>query len=258
MTSSVASGRNASLRQRDWIVGSTRAGAWLTSRNSDCCGGSSRIFKQRVGGVGIEFVDGIDDADPPALDRRGRAEERNRLPGLVDGDHGPHHALVVEACVPASAGRHGRRPRHGARPDRMDRPQASRRVARRRPADCDGRARTAPSDRPASPCRCPARRRSARHAECARCDRHSARPVSASRWPNSAVVSRGCGAAISRLDLAGAHARLAALPALAVKKRSRKAAHTLAATVAGSALASISTQRCGSSAAICRYASRRS
>ena len=31
-----------SLRQRDRMVGSTRPGAWLTSRNSDCRGGSSR------------------------------------------------------------------------------------------------------------------------------------------------------------------------------------------------------------------------
>src|SRR5665647_41771 len=57
-------------------------------------------------------------------------------------------------------------------------------------------------------------------------------------------------------DLAGAHAELATLPALAAKKRSRKAAHMLAATTLGSAVASISTQRCGSLAAICRYASR--
>jgi hypothetical protein len=42
------------------------------------------------------------------------------------------------------------------------------------------------------------------------------------------------------------------LLAPAVKKRSRTAAHTLAATVLASALASINTQRCGSSAAICR------
>ena len=36
-----------------------------------------------------------------------------------------------------------------------------------------------------------------------------------------------------RFDLTGAHAGLAALPALTAKKRSRKAAHTLAATVCG-------------------------
>ena len=53
-------------------------------------------FEQRVGRVGIELIDGIDDADPPAFDCRGRAEERNRLPGFIDGDHGSHHAPVVQ------------------------------------------------------------------------------------------------------------------------------------------------------------------
>ena len=61
-----------------------------------------------------------------------------------------------------------------------------------------------------------------------------------------------------RLDLTGAHAEFATLPGLAAKKRSRKATHMLAATVPASALASISTHRCGSLAAICRYASRNS
>ena len=51
-------------------------------------------------------------------------------------------------------------------------------------------------------------------------------------------------------DLAGAHAKLATWLTPAVKKRSRKAAHTLAATVPASAWASIKTQRCGSAAAI--------
>src|SRR5882757_609625 len=61
-----------------------------------------------------------------------------------------------------------------------------------------------------------------------------------------------------RVDLAGTHAELAALLAPAAKKRLRNAAHMLAATVPASALASISTHRCGSLAAICRYASRNS
>ena len=54
-----------------------------------------------------------------------------------------------------------------------------------------------------------------------------------------------------RFDLTGAHARLAALVPV-VKKRSRNAAQMLAATVLGSAVASINTHRCGSAAAICR------
>src|SRR5215216_7819258 len=55
-------------------------------------------LEQRIGGVRIELVDGVDDADPPAVHRRGRTEERNRLPRLVDGDDGPQHAAIVEAA----------------------------------------------------------------------------------------------------------------------------------------------------------------
>src|SRR5207248_11155823 len=50
-------------------------------------------------------------------------------------------------------------------------------------------------------------------------------------------------------DLAGAHADGVGL--VVAKTSSRNAVHTRAATVSGSALASISTQRRGSSAAIC-------
>ena len=61
-----------------------------------------------------------------------------------------------------------------------------------------------------------------------------------------------------RFDLTRAHAELTALPVLPANRRSRKAAHIFAATASGPALASISTHRCGSSAATCRYASRSS
>jgi hypothetical protein len=46
-------------------------------------------LQQRVRRIRIEFVDGIDDADPPALDCSGRAEERNGLARFIDGDHRP-------------------------------------------------------------------------------------------------------------------------------------------------------------------------
>ena len=49
-----------------------------------------------------------------------------------------------------------------------------------------------------------------------------------------------------------AHADAAVLPALVVKNRSRSTAQIFAATFAGSSVASISTQRSGSSLAICR------
>jgi hypothetical protein len=53
MTSPGSSDRSASLRQRDWIVASTRAGAWLSRRNSDCCGGSSRILSSALAALGL-------------------------------------------------------------------------------------------------------------------------------------------------------------------------------------------------------------
>src|ERR1700730_9221220 len=51
-------------------------------------------------------------------------------------------------------------------------------------------------------------------------------------------------------ELTRAHAELAKLPAEVANKRSRRVAQMLAATAAGSAVASIRTQRCGSLAAI--------
>src|SRR6185437_1879402 len=51
-------------------------------------------FQECIRRVRIELVDGIDDADPPALHRRGRAEERDGLARFVDRDHRPQHTLV--------------------------------------------------------------------------------------------------------------------------------------------------------------------
>src|SRR4051794_41952994 len=53
ITSGIASGRSISFRQRDRMVGSTRAGALLIKRNSDCCGGSSSTFNNAL--AALEF-----------------------------------------------------------------------------------------------------------------------------------------------------------------------------------------------------------
>src|SRR6202012_3540518 len=61
-----------------------------------------RLFQnleQCVSRVGIKLINGVDDTDPPAVDRRSRAEERNGLARFVDRDHGPHHALVIERAL---------------------------------------------------------------------------------------------------------------------------------------------------------------
>src|SRR5579883_521395 len=56
-------------------------------------------LEQRVGGIRIELVDGIDNTDPPALDGGGRTKEGNCFPRLVNGDHGSHHAPLVRRAL---------------------------------------------------------------------------------------------------------------------------------------------------------------
>ena len=48
-------------------------------------GGSSRFFKQRVGGVGVHVVGRIDDDDAVAAVMRGHRQESVDLADLVDG-----------------------------------------------------------------------------------------------------------------------------------------------------------------------------
>src|SRR6202008_2048327 len=43
-----------------------------------------KYLEQGVGGIRIEFVDGIDDADPPALLCSGRTKKRDRFAALLD------------------------------------------------------------------------------------------------------------------------------------------------------------------------------
>src|SRR5207302_8677968 len=56
-------------------------------------------LEQRVGGIRIELVNGIDNADPPSIDGGRRAEKRNRLTRLVDRDDTSHHTSVVQAAL---------------------------------------------------------------------------------------------------------------------------------------------------------------
>jgi hypothetical protein len=214
-------------------------------------------LEQRVGGAGIEFIDGIDDADPPALDGRGRAEKRDRLAGFVNRDDGPHHALVVEAAFKREQAAMGAR-RDMARdrigwihPQRlgvlhircqgiaMGEHEPRHPIGQRRLADA-----RRPADQPGM--------------------RNAAAAVGVQQGRLGVAMPEQCRGFARmddgnlRLDLTGAHAGLATVSTLAAKNRSRSAAHTLAATAPASALASIKTHRCGSSAAICRKASRNS
>ena len=214
-------------------------------------------LEQRVGGVGIEFIDGIDDADPPAFNRGGRAEKRDRLPGLVDRDDRAHHALVVEGPFKREQAAMGAR-RDMAR-DRIGRINVQclgalhircKGIAMREhePRHSVGQRRLADALRAPDQ---PGMRNTPAAIGLQQCRLGFAMPEKCGR-----LARMGDGD--PRFDLTGAHAELATLPAPAVKKRSRKAAHTLAATVLASVLASINTHRCGSSAAIWRYASRNS
>ncbi len=147
-----------------WSAGRARR-EWLTSSSSARRGGSSRTLSSALAPSRVEFVDRIDDGDPPSPLPGRRAEEGDRSAHVVDVDvlaqlvgllvdgalehqqialrlrrDAPRHRMIgidVQRC---------RAPAPTARPDR------------------DGRARSAPSDRRASPCRCRPGRRSARRA----------------------------------------------------------------------------------------------
>src|SRR6185312_4317247 len=216
-----------------------------------------RFFKdleQRIGGVRVEFIDGVDDAHPPALRSRGRSEEVDGLPGLVDRDYGPHHSLVVGSSLkneePAMGTRrdaarggvgridvkaigtlHGRRKGISMRKN-----EASHPVGERGLAD-SLRASDQPGMRNAS----------------------AAIGIEQRRLGLAVTEQNSCFSRMNnrkrRLGLA-AHADAAALFVLVVKNRSRSTDQIFAATFAGSSVASISTQRSGSLAAMRRYASR--
>ena len=251
MTSAVASGRNISLRQRDRMVGSTRAGAWLTSRNSDCCGGSSRTFSSALAALGLSSstVSTMQTRQPSTAAVEPKNEMVSRVSSTVITVRITPLSLSVRSSV--------------SRP-----PWAP--AATWRATGSDGSTRSV-----SARCTCGAsgiamREHEPRHPIGQRRLADALRAADQPGMRNTpaaiGVQQRRLGLAMPeqrgglarmrdgdlRFDLTGAHAELAALPAAAVKKRSRKAAHTLAATVSASALASISTQRCGSAAAICR------
>ena len=180
-TSATDSGRSISRRQRERIVGSSRAGAWLTSSSSAFLGGSSRIFSSALapcGSCSSSAVSTMHTRQPPSP----AVEPKNDtvLADVLDPDHGEELAgLLVDRRARAPAGRDAPARRCAAPPDGCPRPRATSPTCTSAPPDRDARARTAPSGRPASPCRCRPGRRSARHAACARSDRRrasSARP----------------------------------------------------------------------------------
>ena len=206
-------------------------------------------LEQRVGGVGVEFVHRIDDADPPAGDGGGRTEKRNRLARFIDGDDAPHHPFVVGGALQrqqaAMAARH-HLPRHRMIGIEVEAGRALHRrqrrlgigehelrhaVGQRRLADAL-RAADQPGMRNLAALVGTQQRRL--------CRRMAVEPRGLARRRHHGVA----------LGLARAHARTVWLASL-LSRRSCTTAQIRAATVSASALASISTQRCGSSVASC-------
>ncbi len=206
-------------------------------------------LQKRVSRVWIELVDGVDDADAPAFGCRGRAKERDRLARLVHRDHGAHHAAIIGGSLQRQqaamrAGRH--LPRNGV--VRIDR-----KVFGVLHGGCQ---------------RLGMGEHEARHAIGQRCLADPLRPADQpGMWNAPAAIGRkqrglgltmaeqpGCLARMRNggfaLGLTRAHAEMT--DAGVGSRRSRNAVQTRPATVSGSELASISTQRAGSSAAILR------
>ncbi len=134
-------------------------------------------FQQRIGAGAIELIDRIDDGDPPPALARGRAEKRHRLADIVDCDLLMQHAFVVEGPfedeqIGLRLGGH----MPGDRIVGIDR-KRRRRLHVAATMDRDARARTAPCDRPASPCRCLADPRSGKHAARGRSDKPRAKSL---------------------------------------------------------------------------------
>ncbi len=152
-------------------------------------------LEQRVGAGGIQLIDRVDDRDAPAALPGGRAEERHRAAHVIDLDVLAQIAgLFIDRALQhqeVALRLRGDAPRHRMRRRRR---RATSRCAPAAPADRDGPGRNAPCDRPASPCRCRAGRRSARHAEGGRRDRRRAAPAPLPRGRTGRWFRAGAGA----------------------------------------------------------------
>ena len=78
---SSSSGWKSSSRQRERIVGSSRPGAWLTSRKMRVRRRLLEILEQRVGACRLEIVDAVDDDDAPRRQRRASVERTRACRG---------------------------------------------------------------------------------------------------------------------------------------------------------------------------------
>ena len=257
---SSASGCRASLRQRDRMVGSRRPGACATISSTALGGGSSRIFS-----TALALLRFISSAESTMATRHWpiagvmcmKAPSSRTSSTAISARMRPVSGLSVRrrwnrsGCERAST---SDGPAH--RPPRRALPPRRRRTARPAAGRTAGSARSA---RPASPCRCRAVPPSARHGAAGRSAWAASMVFSAASWPSSRVAAprrRPVVGPFELLELAGIDARLAprhpsgSQPIASPHRRSRRRSHR------PSLVASITTQRLGSRAAISRNPAR--
>ncbi len=169
LTCSADSGRNASSRQRERMVGSTRAAEWLTSSSRARRGGSSSTLSRALAPsrLSSSTESTMATRHPPSPARR--AEKGHRPAHVVDLDIlAQLVGLLVDRALQHQEIAVRLRRRCVARPDDRRRQRARLPSAPRARADRDARARNAPCGRRASPCRCRRARSAARHGRGAR------------------------------------------------------------------------------------------
>ena len=146
------------------MVGSSRSGLWLTRNNKARDGGSSSILSSAFEACRYCISSAVSTMQRASRPRTLLGRGTNRTPHILDADHRlfrlPEFALITRSTAGYSAmsvrASAVRRRRGGD----LQRARALHRAPR---PDWDEPERTAPCDRPASPCRCRDGRRSARH-----------------------------------------------------------------------------------------------
>ena len=155
-TSSTGSGRSVSSRQRERMVGRTRRRRVADQQQQRALRRLLQNLQQRIGACGLQFVDGVDDADAPAPLAR-RSSRRTRRCGARRRPGSRVRSLPVFSLIVRSSTSRSRCACAAMRRATGCSASTASEVAclhRRRRPDRDGRARSAPCGRRASPCRC--------------------------------------------------------------------------------------------------------
>ena len=225
-------------------------GAWLTSRNSDCCGGSSSTLNSALAALGLSSstVSTMQTRQPSTA----AVEPKNEMVSRVSS------TVITVRITPLSLSERSSissPPWAPAATWRATGSDGSTRASRRACTAAPGsRCREHEARHPVRQCRLAdalRRRRSARRAESARCGRHSAMP-SRPRDARQRAGFAGMRDRDLRLDLTALMPGSPRCGRLVKQAVAQRGPYARPRRCSGSALASISTQRRGSSAAICR------